>query len=102
MKGRFVVVVILALTLGAAIGWIDSRPGWDDTGITAVTLFLAGGLCGFLLPRWPWVCGIAVGIWVPLFEFRSDPAPLVALVLAIAGAYSGALLSRLVRGPRET
>ena len=30
----------VALGIGFAIAWLDSRPTWDDTGITAVLLFV--------------------------------------------------------------
>ena len=39
MQGRGF-LLMGAATLGMAIAWVDSRPNWDDTGITAGTLFL--------------------------------------------------------------
>src|SRR5579872_5778671 len=66
-------VLTLALVLGLSIGWMDSRPHWDDTGITAGSLLLSAGLVGFLASRRPWLLGLAVGLWVPLTVIAKHP-----------------------------
>jgi hypothetical protein len=70
-------LLVLALSLGTVIGWIDSRPGWDDTGITIGAV-----------PAW----GIAL---------NGSFASLVALPVAVAGAYGGALMRRAVSRGRK-
>ncbi len=41
MDRRFALLLVVALIAGSTIGWIDSRPDWDDTGITAAMVFIA-------------------------------------------------------------
>ncbi len=45
MKGRGC-SLLGAAVLSLAIAWIDSRPHWDDTGISAGVIFLACALLG--------------------------------------------------------
>src|SRR5438128_8681120 len=40
-----------ALLVGLGIGIVDSRPHWDDTGITAMALLAASAVLGILQPR---------------------------------------------------
>jgi hypothetical protein len=86
----------IALVAGIAIGYVDSRPGWDDTGITAISLLLAGGVAAFVVGRRPWLVALAAGIWVPLFElpYLASGGPLTALVFAGIGAAIGWLIRR--------
>ena len=37
---------VVAIALGVAIAWVDSRPNWDDSGITAGTLMVVAGMLG--------------------------------------------------------
>jgi hypothetical protein len=85
------VLMLLALVVGLAIAYVDSRPGWDDTGVTAAALFASCGLCGALQPNRPWVWAFAIGLWVPLLgiALAGNPGSLVALPVAFAGAYAG-------------
>jgi hypothetical protein len=96
ISNRLIAGLAIALVAGIAIGYIDSRPGWDDTGITAVSLLLAGGLAAFVARRLPWLVALATGIWVPLFEipYVASGGPLAALVFAGAGAAVGWLIGR--------
>jgi hypothetical protein len=91
-------LLLLALSLGTAIGWVDSRPNWDDTGITIGAVLLASALCGLIGPKLPWLWGIAVGIGVPAWGIALDGslASLVAFPIAVAGSYLGALVRRVV------
>lgn len=94
-------LLLVALSLGLAIAWMDSRPHWDDTGITAASLLLSGGLSGLMGPRQPWRWGLAVGVWVPLTlivrapAVRSVAGGLVILAIPMAGAYAGMALRRM-------
>jgi len=105
-------VLAVALALGLAIGWVDSRPHWDDTGITAGLLFLSAAAVTFLVPRRPWLCGIAIGAGVWLEFVRTAMAkghpsfagvalePLVPLVFPMAGAYGAYFLRRVLSATR--
>jgi len=87
---------------GLVIGYIDSRPGWDDTAITAVLLALAAGLATTLDPR-RWLLWTAiVGGPIVLLEVppSGSPAPMAALVFAGIGAAAGWLAAR-GSGPRR-
>jgi hypothetical protein len=80
-----------ALGLGLLIAYVDSRPNWDDTGITALALFAGCALWGFLGPNRPWLWALAIGLWVPAFGIASagNYGSLLALLVAFAGAYAG-------------
>lgn len=95
-SNRLVAGLAVALVGGVLIGYIDSRPGWDDTAITAVSLLLAGGVAAFVAGRHPWLIAIAAGIWVPLLELPSlaSGGPLAALLFAGVGAAIGWLVGR--------
>lgn len=89
-------VLLCGVGLGVAIGFIDSRPSWDDTGVTAGALLLVTLLLGAVAPQRPWATALAVGIWIPLFGIvgRGNYGSLLALAFAFVGAYAGALLRR--------
>ena len=89
-------VLLCGVAAGIALGYIDSRPGWDDTGVMAGTLLLVTFLLGALAPHRPWAIALAVGIWIPLFGILASRnyGSLLALAFALAGAYAGSLLRR--------
>lgn len=93
---RFLLPV--ALALGALIAYVDSRPTWDDTAVTLAVLLAVSGAIGFLAPRRPWLIGLAVGVWIPLYEIPGGHgyAPLMALGVALVGAYGGAAIRTAV------
>ena len=93
---RFVAGLAIALVAGVAIGYMDSRPGFDDTGVTAVSLVVAAGLASFVAGRAPWLIALATGIWIPLFELSTigSGGPVASLILAGAGASMGWLVGR--------
>ena len=90
---------ILATGLGACIAYVDSRPTWDDSGVTAGAVFLVAAAFGFASPRWPWVWAIALGVWIPLLGIlgAGNYGSLLALLFAFAGAYGGMLLRKATR-----
>lgn len=93
----------IAVVLGLLIAYVDSRPTWDDTAVTLAALLASSGAIGFLAPRRPWLVGLAVGVWVPLVEIPGGHgyAPLIALGVALVGAYGGAAIRTAV-GPAST
>jgi len=97
MRGRWTQggLLLLAVTLGLAIAWVDSCPHWDDAGITAGMLLLSGGFLGLIGPRGPWLWALAIGVWIPLHQLvhastlGSALGGLVILAFPMAGAYAG-------------
>jgi hypothetical protein len=89
-------LVPLALALGGAIAWVDSSPGWDDTGVSAAAVLGVSGLFGLVYPSRPWLWGLAVGAWIPAYGILRELnyASLLALAFSFAGAYAGAVLRR--------
>lgn len=82
-----------AVTVGLLIAWVDARPTWDDTGITAAAIFLTAGFLGFAAPRWAWLWALSVGAWIPAYGLlrHGDYAVFLALIVAFCGAYLGTL-----------
>ncbi len=65
-------VLAIALAVGGLIGYIDSRPNWDDTGVTAAAIFVVCGTLGAAGPSRPWLWALAVGMWIPVLGHRDD------------------------------
>jgi len=88
--------VPLALALGLAITYVDSSPGWDDTGVSAAAVLSTSGLFGVLYPARPWLWALLVGVWIPALGIvrEFNYASLLALVFSFAGAYAGAVVRR--------
>ncbi len=97
--------LVVAIGAGLAIGYMDSRPGWDDTGITAGALAVAA-LVAVLIDgsgRVVRVAAIAVlvGIWIPIFEMStpSSSGSLLAFVFSAVGAFVGWVVVRGLARP---
>jgi hypothetical protein len=95
-RGRVVAGVVAAALLGAGIAWLDSRPTWDDTAITAVALVTVSFVVSFVAGRRPWLTALLIGGPTPLVELGAggNPAALAALVFAGVGATLGWLVAR--------
>ncbi|HUJ70885.1 MAG TPA: hypothetical protein VLZ30_01485 [Verrucomicrobiae bacterium] len=91
-------VLIAAPVIGLAITWVDTRPSWDDAGITAGLVVAATLILGALLPRQAWLSALAVGVWIPLVGVirHGEYGTGLTLVFAFAGAYAGAFGRRLL------
>ena len=100
---RLIALSIVAVVIGLAIGWNDSRPTWDDTGITAGLLVMAAALLGVVDPRRWWLWALLVGVGTPLLEIggQSGSASLAAFVFSGVGAAGGAGARRLLRSDRR-
>jgi hypothetical protein len=92
MKTRL--LLLAAIVIGLLIAFVDSRPSWDDTGVTAAAVFLACGLFSALRPQQPWIWALAVGVWIPLVgvAVTHNLGSLLAIAVAFVGAYGGAWL----------
>jgi hypothetical protein len=90
---------ILSLIVGLLIAYVDSRPTWDDTGITVFALLVAGGIIGLLVQRRPWLYALALGVWIPLWGIlhAHDFAMLIVLLFPFAGVYVGWALRQLLQ-----
>ena len=95
------ILLTLAVLAGLFIAYVDSSPGWDDTGITAGAILLSSGLLTLLGYRRPWLIALAIGLWLPVYEiFKSHNYslpnlilfPVVILFIASIGAYGGWLV----------
>jgi hypothetical protein len=92
-------LLVVSIIIGVAVAYVDSRPTWDDTGITAGVMLLMAGLLGLLGPQRPWLWAIGVGIWIPAYALVRAPslptlAMLMVLVFPFVGAYLGAATRR--------
>ena len=98
---RFWLLFAVAAGLGLVIAWVDSRPTWDDAGITAGAILLTAAAFGAAWPARAWLWALAVGGWVPLIAIaqHSNYASLLALGVAFAGAYAGAVGRKAMRAP---
>jgi hypothetical protein len=96
---RFVGFLILAVGIGLVIGWIDTRPNWDDTGITVALILGSALLFGFGIPEHPWMWALAIGIWIPMFNIVQSRnfESLIAIVPAFLGSYLGYIVRRAIR-----
>ena len=92
-------LLIAAVAIGVAIAWMDSRPHWDDSGISAGCLLLSAGMMGLIGPRRPWLWALAIGVWIPLYLIVDHIAAhtvtletfsyLIILAFPFVGAYAG-------------
>ena len=91
-------LIMLALILGLLITYMDTRPNWDDTGVSALAIFLSCGLLGVMGPARPWLWALAVGLWIPVFgiTLRHNFGSLLALVIAFVGAYAGMVFRKML------
>lgn len=92
--------LIVAVVAGIGIAYVDSRPGWDDTGITAAALAISA-LVAVLIegsgrPVRVAAIAVLVGIWIPIFEIAAPGAngPLLAFVFSGVGAFIGWVIVR--------
>jgi hypothetical protein len=80
------------------IAWIDSQPGWDDTGITAGMLFIVSGLAGCIDPKRFWLWALLTGIWIPVAAIsrNGDIMMMLVLIITFGGSFSGSLIRKMV------
>ena len=86
------IIITAAAILGAGIAYVDSRPGWDDTGITAGSVFLAAAALSFARPRLAPAIALGIGAFIPIVEITRDGnyGSLLAMGIAIVGVLCGA------------
>jgi len=96
MKKSFLIFFPLAVAMGLIIAWIDSRPNWDDTGISVLMILIAASICGYFADQRPWLIALAVSVWIPLNGIigTHNYGGLLALAPGFIGAYAGYLARR--------
>jgi hypothetical protein len=94
---KFWILFIIAIVLGMMIGYIDSSPHWDDTGVTVAMILIASSVLGFVMPQYAWVWALSVGIWIPIWNIilNNNYSSIISIVIAFAGAYVGVLIYKL-------
>ena len=99
------IVPAIGFLVGLSIGYIDSRPTWDDAGITAGAVFLAAAVLAAARPRVFWLTGLAVGIPVLGMNvvlhssYGSAIAIGISLVGSVVGYVAGKVLGVSDSGP---
>ena len=91
MKKSFLICLLLATITGLLLAWIDTRPHWDDTGISVALVFFAAVFWSYIGRDKPWIWALSVGVWIPAFNIiiSQNTGSLLALVPAFIGAYIG-------------
>lgn len=100
--------IVVAVVAGLALAFMDSRPGYDDTGVTAAGLAIAA-LISVLIDGSGKLLRVAalavlVGIWIPILEIAAPGTygSLLAFVFSGVGAFVGWVIVRgLARPPAE-
>ncbi len=91
MKPLSITALIVGVLSGLSIACIDTRPHWNDTGISVAMILIAAFVSGVISPQRTWLITLSVGIWIPLFNIiiAHNAGSLIALVPAFIGAYIG-------------
>ncbi len=93
-----IALVIAAIACGLAIALIDTSPGWNDTGITAIGLLGICAIFGAIKPNWAWVWALIIGLWLPALNIiiYHNYGAFLAIAFAFAGAYLGYIVRKLL------
>jgi hypothetical protein len=85
------ILLAAAVISGLFITYVDSRPTWDDTGITAGAILFVCGIIALLGYQRPWLLALAVGVWIPLYGIlvTHNFGSIIALIIAFIGTYAG-------------
>jgi hypothetical protein len=98
MKESFLFYAFLATAFGATIAWIDVQPNWNDTGITALMIFISSLFCGYRANQKPWIIALIIGLWAPIFSMLTTQnfGAFLSLIPAFIGAYIGYLFRKII------
>jgi len=93
---RELIVAGIAVAIAIGIAWIDTRPTWDDTGITAGALLLTAALAAGAGLRW-WGAALLVAAPILLAEPPGvDMGATASLAFTAVGSLIGAGIRRIV------
>ena len=91
MTKRALIAPAVGFAVGLTIGYVDSRPTWDDTAVTAGAVFLAAVVLAAARPRVFLVTGLAVGL--PVFGMNAvlnaNYGSAIAVGLGVVGSFVG-------------
>jgi hypothetical protein len=94
------IAIVVAIGAGLGLAFLDSQPGYDSTGITAVGLAISA-LIAVMIEGSGRVLRVAalavlVGIWIPIVEFASpgSSGSLLSFVFSTVGAFIGWVIVR--------
>ncbi len=84
--------------LSTFYGWIDTRPTWDDTGITVFAVLITSFIFSILMTKYAWLWAIIIGAGIGLFNvfLSANYGALIVMLFAFAGAYSGVVVKKLI------
>jgi hypothetical protein len=87
-------LLVAAVIFGLFVAYVDSRPNWNDTGITVFALLIGSGIIGLLAENRPWLYALAIGLWLPLWYIVTthDLSMIIILAFPIIGVYVGWVL----------
>jgi len=96
MKKAFYIYLLLAIVDGLAIGYVDSQPNWDDTGVTVFLILIGTVIFSYLADKKPWLIALAVSGWIPIWAIVSthNYEAFLALIPGFIGAYTGYFCKR--------
>ena len=99
LNNKFWILIILSLAAGLTIGWIDTRPHWDDTGVTVGLIFISSFILGTLTKRNAWVLALIIGLCITSFNYilHNNLQSSMSIVIAFAGMYSGVAIIKLIK-----
>jgi hypothetical protein len=93
---RALIAPAIGLLVGLGIGYVDTRPTWDDAGITGGALFLAAAVLAAARPGLFWLTGLAVGL--PVFAMNallhSNYSSAIAVGFSVVGSAVGYVVGR--------
>jgi len=89
---------IVALAVGLLLGWLDTRPHWNDSGVSASALIITALFCGYLTRKRPWLVALAVGLWIPLFNviIARNYSAIPVLAIAFIAVYAAFAVRRFL------
>lgn len=84
---------------------MDSRPGFDATGVTGADLIVGGAVAALIDGSgsfaWAAILTLFVGVWLPFLESQALPLAALPVLFAAIGGFAGAWSSRLRRSGEE-
>jgi hypothetical protein len=88
----------IGFVLGLGIGYVDSRPTWDDAGITAGAVFHTAAVLAAARPSVFWLTGLSVGLPVLAMNvlLHSNYGSAIAVGVSLVGSLVGYVAGKLL------
>jgi hypothetical protein len=95
---KYLPAALVAIASACFIAWMDTRPHWNDTGVTVGAILLASALCGALSPARAWLWALIIGgaLFGANLALDGNYESAIALAIAFLGAYAGAGVRKLI------